>query len=129
MEQEAKHNINTRQTHKWKSNTHLTLSKHTEKHCSAFKNLLEVSDHTFYEPPRKRRCVIFLTNSAQCKNPGIVTRKAGIDADKRSGGIRENFDELTASHLIEACPVQKKKKLIFYIQLAARYISIYLKNK
>ena len=52
---------------------------------------------------------MFLTESIEYNDAKIVARKNGIDADRGSGGMREDFKK-AASHLDEACLVQNANK-------------------
>ena len=106
-EQEAQHHTSTLQQVKWKGNTNLTLAAHVKNHQSAYTDLLEAASYSTYPSPSKCQQVIYLMESIQCNDPGINARKADVAADRTVNGMRENF-ELAASHLVEACHVQKK---------------------
>ena len=82
-----------------------TLAQHVDIQRQCYKDLLEAPAYAKIATPTNQERI-----KARIKfdtsDPGVANRFAGIDADDGSNGKGSNFEK-AATHLVEACPVQK----------------------
>lgn len=95
-------------TRVWKGDDNFTLEKHLAQHQNACVSMTQCSEHVHFQSPNERTCVTYLVDSVQNSDPGLQAAMAQIRADKRPGGLSENFESV-AAHLLPHDLVAKKQ--------------------
>jgi hypothetical protein len=84
------------------------LEKFIAQHRNAFVSMTQCADHVPHQLPNERTRVTYLLDAIKCSDASLQAKMALVQSDDAANGKMNDF-EATASFLLPACPVARKR--------------------
>jgi hypothetical protein len=94
----------------WTGQSNFSLEKFIAQHRNAFVSMTQCAEHVPHQLPIERTRVTYLLDAIKCSNASLQAKMALVQSDDAPNGKMNDF-EATASFLLPACPVARKRTL------------------
>jgi hypothetical protein len=94
----------------WNGQSNFSLEKFIAQHRNAFVSMTQCAEHVDHQLPNERTRVTYLLDGIKCSDASLQAKMALVQSDDGPNGKMNDF-EATASFILPACPVARKRTL------------------